>query len=180
MPKQIALLRAINVGGRNLIAMAELRQLFESLGFTGVKSLLQSGNLVFESSEKSDAALERRLEAESEKRFGVAADYVVRTAREWDKIIAGNPFPKEAKADPGHLLLICLKSEPDPKNVKALQAAIRGPEYVQAVGKQLFAVYPAGIGKSKLTINLIEKTLGTRGTGRNWNTVLKLGAMVNE
>jgi uncharacterized protein (DUF1697 family) len=180
MPIQIALLRAINVGGRNLIAMAELRQLFESLGFTGVKSLLQSGNLVFESSKNSDAVLERRLEAETAKRFGVAADYLVRTAREWDKIIAGNPFPKEAKADPSHLLLICLKSEPDPKHVQALQAAIKGPEYIQSIGNDLYSVYPDGIGRSKLTINLIEKTLGTRGTGRNWNTVLKLAEMVKQ
>lgn len=178
MPKQIALLRAINVGGRNLIAMAELRELFESLGFTGVKSLLQSGNVVFESASKSDASLERRLEVETEKCFGVAADYIIRAAGEWEKIIANNPFKQEAKNDPGHLLTVCLKSEPDPMNLKALQAAIKGPEYVQLISKHLYAVYPAGIGRSKLTMTLIEKSLGVRGTGRNWNTMLKLAEMV--
>lgn len=180
MAKQIALLRAINVAGRNMIAMAELRRLLESLEFTGVRSLLQSGNLVFESAEKSSAALERRLEMETEKRFGVAADYVLRTAGEWETIIAGNPFPKEAKNDPGHLLVICLKTEPEARSVKALQAAIKGPEYVRLIGKQLYAVYPEGVGRSKLTINLIEKTLAARGTGRNWNTMLKLAAMLDD
>jgi len=64
--------------------------------------------------------------------------------------------------------------------VTALKAAIRGPELVRAQGKQLYLIYPAGIGRSKLTAALIEKHLGTRGTGRNWNTVLKLAALVRE
>jgi uncharacterized protein (DUF1697 family) len=62
--------------------------------------------------------------------------------------------------------------------VKTLQAAVRGPETVRAVGRQAYIVYPDGVGKSKLTANLIESKLGTRGTGRNWNTVLKLADLV--
>ena len=71
-----------------------------------------------------------------------------------------------------------LKSAPDATRVKALQAAIVGPEIVRAKGRHAYIVYPDGMGRSRLTSALIERTLGTRGTARNWNTVLKLGALV--
>jgi uncharacterized protein (DUF1697 family) len=71
---------------------------------------------------------------------------------------------------------MCLKAAPSAKQVGELRAAIKGPEVIRADGKQLYIVYPAGQGHSKLTIALIEKKLGSRGTGRNWNTVLKLAA----
>jgi uncharacterized protein (DUF1697 family) len=178
MTMQIALLRAINVGGHNKIAMSDLRDLFGTLGFSGTKSLLQSGNLVFESARLTGANLEPLLEVETASRLGVAVDFLVRSAAELRAIIESNPFPVEAKGDPSHLLVIFLKAAPEAKEVKALQAGIKGPEIIHAKGKQLFVVYPAGIGNSKLTNSLIEKKLGTRGTSRNWNTVLKLAAMM--
>ncbi len=177
MTIHVALLRGINVGGHNKIAMSMLRELFGELGFTGVKSLLQSGNLVFRSDQLAGAALERLLERETAKRLKVSADYVARSADEWNKIIARNPFPKEAKRDPSHLLVMFLKSATPTKNEDVLRAAIKGPEIIRCDGKQLYAVYPAGIGRSKLTGSLIEQKLGTRGTARNWNTVLKLASL---
>jgi uncharacterized protein (DUF1697 family) len=178
MSTHIALLRAINVAGKNRVAMADLRALFTELGFTGAQAILQSGNVVFDGGRRQPAALEKLLERETSKQLGVSPDYLVRTAAEWQAIVAGNPFPKEAQRDPGHLVLNCLKKAPPAKNVAALQAAIRGPEIVRAVGRDLYIVYPDGIGRSKLTTALIESKLGTRGTGRNWNTVLKLAALV--
>ncbi len=173
----IALLRAINVGGHNLVAMSDLRQLFADLGFPGAKSLLQSGNVVFESPQAADAEVERRLEKEIAKRLGVTADFIVRSAKEWQKIVARNPFPKQAKEDPGHLLVDFLKSAPSAESVRSLQSAIQGPETLRGDGKQLYIVYPDGVGRSKLTATLIERKLGIRGTARNWNTVLKLAAL---
>lgn len=111
----IALLRAVNVGGRNLVAMPELCRLFEELGFTGAKSLLHSGNIVFDAGARPTSRIESLLEAETAQRLKVRVD-----------------------------------------------------------GKQASVAYPDGIGRSKLTTALIEAKLGTRGTGRNWNTVLKL------
>src|SRR5260370_20147967 len=161
MPIQIALLRAINVGGRNQVAMSDLRDLLGVLGFAGAKSLLQSGNLVFESDRRTSAGLERLLEVETAKRLGVTADYLVRSAAEWETIVARNPFPSEAKRDPSHLVIMFLKAAAQAKDVQALQAAIQGPESVRAEGKHLYVVYPAGIGSSKLTNILIEKKLAT-------------------
>jgi uncharacterized protein (DUF1697 family) len=177
MTIHIALLRAINVGGHNLVAMSDLRQLFADLGFPGAKSLLQSGNVVFESPQAADAEVEHRLEKEIAERLGVTADFIVRSAKEWKKIVARNPFPKQAKEDPGHLLVDFLKSAPSAENVRSLQSAIQGPEVLRGDGKQLYIVYPDGVGRSKLTATLIERKLGIRGTARNWNTVLKLAAM---
>lgn len=180
MSAYVALLRAINVGGRNLVAMSDLRDLLGALGFADARSLLQSGNLVFQSDRRTSAMLERLLEVETEKRFELAVDYLVRTADEWETLIASNPFPDEAERDPSHLVVTFLKKAPDAKDIKALQAAIRGPEIVHCRGKELYVVYPAGIGRSKLTNTLIERELGARGTGRNWNTVLKLAALARE
>ena len=174
MSIHIALLRGINVGGHNRVAMSDLRDLLAALGLAGAKSLLQSGNLVFQTDRLTGAALERLLEQETAKRLDVSADYVVRSADEWEKIVARNPFPKEAKNDPSHLVVMFLKTAPHAKGVDALQASVKGPEIIRSDGKQLYVVYPAGIGRSKLTGTLIEQKLGCRGTGRNWNTVLKL------
>jgi uncharacterized protein (DUF1697 family) len=160
--------------------MSDLRDLLDGLGFAGAKTLLQSGNLVFPSNRKTGAVLERLLEVETQKRFGIPVDYFVRSGEEWDEVLARNPFPKEAKTDPGHLLVVFLKEAPEAKSVKALQSAIKGPETVRSDGKHLYAVYPAGVGTSKLTNALIERTLGSRGTGRNWNTILKLATLVRE
>jgi uncharacterized protein (DUF1697 family) len=177
MPSHIALLRGINVGGHNMVAMSDLRSLFVELGLVGATSLLQSGNVVFQSERLTGAALERLLEVETAKRLNVSADYFVRTAAEWKKIVARNPFPKEATDDPGHLLVMFLRKTPSTKNVDELRVSIQGPELIQPDGKQLYMVYPAGIGRSKLTGLLIEKKLDSRGTARNWNTILKLAAL---
>jgi uncharacterized protein (DUF1697 family) len=109
--------------------------------------------------------------------LGLRTDFFVRTAAEWAKVVAGNPFPEEAERDPGHLVVMFLKATPEANDVAALQAAIPGRETVRAEGKHAYIIYPDGIGRSKLTIDLIERKLGTRGTGRNWNTVLKLAAL---
>jgi hypothetical protein len=118
------------------------------------------------------------LEGETQKRLGATADYVVRSAEEWESIVARNPFPKAAKDDPSHLVVMCLKGAAQAKDVKALQAAIKGPELVRGDGMQLYITYPASIGTSKLTNVVIERTIGMRGTARNWNTVLKVAELI--
>ena len=105
------------------------------------------------------------------------ADYLVRTASEWTSIVAANPFPREAQDNPAHLVVMALKAAPSKAHVAALEAAIKGRERVCAKRRELYMVYPDGIGRSKLTIAVIERALATRGTARNWNTVLKLQAL---
>lgn len=172
--KHVALLRAVNLAGYNKVGMADLKALLIGLGFEDAQTLLQSGNIVFTGGNKTTASLEQALQRAAAKQLELETDFFVRTAKEWQAIVDANPFPREATDDPSHLLAVILKDEVSAANVTALQKAIVGREVVRAKGRCAYIVYPDGIGRSKLTTAIIEKKLGTRGTARNWNTVLKL------
>ena len=178
MQTLLALFRAVNVGARSA-SMAELRALFEAMGFAGAKTLLQTGNVVF-AADAAPASLERRIEAAFQERFGFASDVMVRTAAEWSAALRANPFPDAARDDPSHLLLMPLKAAPTAEAAAGFLDDWAGPETGAVRGRDAFLVYPEGIGRSKLTIAVIERRLGTRGTGRNWNTALKLGALASQ
>lgn len=178
MPIYVALLRGINVGGHNKIAMTDLRELLANLGFTRVRSLLQSGNVVFDGPRKSPASLEKALESETASRLNTVVDFVVRTADELARAMAANPFPDQATNDPSRFAVFFLKSAPTNSAVEKLQASIKGPEIVGVDGRHLYAIYPEGMGKSKLTNTVIERALGTRGTARNWNTVRRIAELI--
>ena len=177
MTTYIALLRAINVGGRNRVSMADLRNLLANLGFANVRSILQSGNLVFESHVSTTSRLEVHLTQAAKAHLALETEFFVRTAREWRAIVTGNPFPNEAKRDPAHLVVMLLKNADDRKHVAALEKAIPGREAIRAGGRHIYIVYPDGIGESRLTNTLIEQKLGAQGTARNWNTVLKIASL---
>jgi uncharacterized protein (DUF1697 family) len=187
----IALLRAVNLGGRNMVAMAALRELILSLGFGDVRTLLQSGNVVFrdgtplrrsgrQGPRRSTSTIAQTLQDATVERLGVATEYIVRTAPEWNAIIEANPFPGEAERLPNHLLLTALRDEPSRAAATALEEAIPGRERIRIIGRHAYIVYVDGVGRSRLTNALIEKTLATRATARNWNTVLKLAALAGE
>jgi uncharacterized protein (DUF1697 family) len=169
----------VNLPGHNRVSMADVRELLAGLGMQDARTLLQSGNVVFRSSVSSTEKLERLLQDAAAKQLDVSTDFIVRTAADWKAIIAANPFPAEATNDPGHLVVMPLKDAPARGALAALQDAIKGREVVRAKGREAFITYPDGIGRSKLTIALIERKLGTRGTARNWNTVLKLAALAD-
>ena len=178
MSLHIALLRGVNASGGRLIAADELTGLLTELGFADVRMGPKVGDLVFESGERTGADLQAQIETELMDRLGLRTDVYVRTAQAWHALVAANPFPEFAASDPGWLMTLFLKDTPDKKAIGALRAAIRGTEQVRAESRQLYAVYPDGIGGSKLTNGLVEKTLGARITGRNWTTVLALAEMI--
>jgi uncharacterized protein (DUF1697 family) len=173
----VALLRAVNLGQHGMIAMAELRTLLEKLGLADVRTLLQTGNVVFKADDSS-AALEKQLEQLIQKRFAYDVPCCVRTPAEWKKIVAANPFSREAHDDPSHLLVFFLKKNPAVGALAVLQQAIVGREYFHANGRELYIFYPDTLGRTKFTSALIERKLGVRGTGRNWNTVQKIAAVL--
>jgi uncharacterized protein (DUF1697 family) len=172
----LALLRAVNVSNTQL-RMADLREVLVGLGLTNVRSLLQSGNLVFSAAATGGTEIERWLEATLEKELGVRTDLFVRSPKEWGSIIDDNPFPDEAVRDPAHLVVVFLKDRPSVRALQSLQDALQGPERIHPAGREVYIVYPNGIGRSKLTGGLIERKLGTRGTARNWNTIQKMFAL---
>jgi uncharacterized protein (DUF1697 family) len=178
MTPYVALLRGVNIGGHNRVAMEDLRRLLARLGLEDARSLLQSGNLVFRSEGRTAAQLERQLEAEARRSLSLEVDFFVRVAREWAGLVDGNPFPEAAERHPSHLVVLFMKRAPEPGKVVALRATITGPEMLRARGREAYVVYPDDIGHSRLTTTFVEKRLGSRVTGRNWNTVLKLRALL--
>jgi uncharacterized protein (DUF1697 family) len=176
MTTYIGLLRAVNLGPTNKVAMSDLRDIITGLGMQDARTLLQSGNVVFRSSVRSAAKLEQLLEQALAQHLGRTTEVFVRTADELKAVIVGNPFPEFAARDPSHLLVVFLKEAVNPTAVAALAKAITGREEVRADGRHLYIVYPDGIGRSRLG-TLREAKIASRGTGRNWNTVLKLAAL---
>jgi uncharacterized protein (DUF1697 family) len=176
MSSHVALLRAVNLGPHNKVAMVDLCRVCADAGMRDARSLLQTGNVLFTSTVSSTATLERALETAAQRDLRLQTDFFVRTSAEWEALVEANPFPKEAKSDPAHLVVMTLKDAPAAGAAATLQHAVKGRETTRVVGRHAFIVYPDGIGTSKLTIPVIERALGTRGTGRNWNTVLKIAA----
>jgi uncharacterized protein (DUF1697 family) len=176
MTSYIALLRGVNVGGNKMVPMADLRAMLTKIGLAEAKTLLQSGNAVFKAKTQPPAKLEQLLEAEAGKRLGLTCDFHVRTADELDAVIAANPLTKEAAADPSRFIVTFYKAALDKAAVKAAQAAIDGPEIVRCDGRHLYMYFPNGQADSKAS-TAVGKVLRVHGTGRNWNTVLKLAAL---
>jgi len=177
MPVYVGLLRAVNLAGGSQVSMERLREMLRRNGLGDVTTLLQSGNVVFRSSEGDTTRLEATVEGWVAKEFGLRTECLVRSAPEWRAVVSANPFPREAREAPNHLVVLALKAPPTREGWMALDAAIPGRERVKGIGQQAYIVYTDGIGRSRLTNALIEKHLGSRGTGRNWNTVRKLDAM---
>ena len=175
-PWRIALLRAVNLGPHNKAPAAKLRELMAEEGLANGQTLLASGNLAFRDG-RTPAELEDLLESALQSRLGLRTDVMVRTGEAWAGLVAANPFAEFARADPSHLVLIALKAALKPGAVEALRAVIKGPEQALGGDGVVYMTYPDGIGTSRLTGAAVDKALGVKGTGRNWNTVLKLAAL---
>ena len=177
MSPHIALLRAVNVGGRKVLK-DDLLGLAKDLGFDDAKTLLASGNLVLWGKSGPDAEIEKRLEDGLEARMGLRTEFFVRAPAELKALIDGNPYPDQVKSHPNHLLVHFMKA-PLPDGVEAtLRTAITGPETFQARGRELYIDYPEDVGHSMLDRDWKKTKKAPLGTARNWNTVLKLAAMV--
>jgi uncharacterized protein (DUF1697 family) len=172
----VALLRAVNVGGRKL-PMAELRALCATLGWTDVETYIQSGNIVF-AAPGTPAALEKALEAAIEKAFGFAAPAMVRTRKQWAGIAADCAFPDVARDAPNRLVLLLAKARPAADAAALIQARARHGETVKRAGDALWIHFPNGQGDSKLTPAAIDKACGAPATGRNYRTVTTLLEML--
>ena len=171
MTQYACFLRGINVGGKNKIKMAELKALLSGLGLSNPQTLLQSGNALFEA-KGSATSLEKKICAAIEKSHGFAPAIMLRTLDGLKASLAANPFKKEAKADPAHLLIMFLAGKPKADAKKALAALDIAPEAVSLGDREAYLWYPHGIGTSKKLARVpLEKILGVSGTARNIRTI---------
>jgi uncharacterized protein (DUF1697 family) len=173
MPVMIALLRGINLAGRNRVKMDELRKLCEFEKLRSVQTHIQSGNIVFATAEKDVAKLAKRLEEAIERKFGFHADVVVRSVSELKRIIARSPFASRKDLNPGLLTVTFLGCDLEKEKRDRILAIKAGSEEVKLGRRELYIYYSDGIGKSKL-MPALDRVLERTGTFRNWNTVTKL------
>ena len=178
VPTFVALLRAINLGKRNRVAMADLRSLLAEEGYANVTTHLQSGNVVLEAPERRPGAVERSIEEALRQRLGLEIDVMVRTGDELAKVTRSNPFLARG-ADPSTLHVSFLKSSPPAAAARALAAADLAPDELELRGKELYLRYPEGLGRSKMGA-FLERTLPVRGTVRKWSVVTKLAELVED
>jgi len=177
MPTYVALLRAVNVGGNNLIKMADLRDLLAGLGMEAVKTVLQSGNAVFDAHSQDRPRLAEEISAAVHQAHGHQPAVILRTADELRRALAQVPF--DASIDPSLVHINFLAAPADAEGARQL-SAWEGPEVVVVRGSEVYIHYPEGSGRSKLGRLPMEKMLGTRGTARNLNTVRKLLEMAEK
>lgn len=178
MGTHVLLLRGINLGPRNRVPMAELREALDQAGLAEARTYLQSGNVVVRSNAKPDtvAGKCRKLIAE---RFGLEIPVIVRTGKELAAVVKRNPLGDVA-TDPKRYQVSFLDRRPDAKLVKKLGALQTESEGFAHVGRELYAWHPDGVARSKLWNALAGKDLGVIATARNWTTVTNLLAMVEE
>jgi uncharacterized protein (DUF1697 family) len=175
---KIALLRGINVGSHNRIAMADLRELLASLGYDDARTLVQSGNIVLTADVSSDQ-LARKLEREIAGKFGVETPVIVRTREELAAVVALDPLGNVA--DQHKLYQVSfLSADPDPQALVKIAEVDVSPERFVHSGREIYGWYPDGIHSSRLARLLTDKRLGVTATARNWKTTTKLLEMANE
>ena len=177
VPTYVALLRGINVGGHQKIRMADLRVLMEGLGHESVETYLQSGNAVFRSPRKTDAALASGMEEAIAVELGLTVSVLVRTGAELDRVVHGTPYGDRG-ADMKQLHVAFLSAAPTAAAVKKLAAAQFAPDELEVAGREVYLHYPDGPGRSKLTNAVLERRLGVAATMRNWRTVTTLAELV--
>ena len=175
----IALLRGINVGGKNLLPMKELSAMLGDLGAQKVKTYIQSGNAVFVWKDKNTSQLSNQIRAKIKRRHGFDPHILLLALEDLEKVIQQNPFPAEAETDPKALHAGFLAAAPERPDLKTLDSLKSNSERFRLIGSVFYLHAPEGVGRSKLAAKA-ERLLGVPMTDRNWRTVLTLLKMAQE
>jgi uncharacterized protein (DUF1697 family) len=178
MSGYVALLRGINVGRNNRIAMADLRDLLTGLGYTDVVTLLQSGNAVFSTANTDPDAVAAEIEQAITRRLGLTIRCLVRDRADLQRVVDGNPLPERIN-DPSKLLVSFLSARPDPATLADIDFASFAPEECGVGEREFYVWFPDGVNNAKLSYAFFEKRFGGVATARNWNTVTKLLVMLS-
>lgn len=181
MPIYLALLRGINVSGKKIIKMEDLRKLMISAGYENVKTYIQSGNVIFENQEKSKDKIAKDIEALIEKQYGFNVSVFIKDFSDMESAIDKNPFVGdrvEEEAGFKKLYITFLSERPSNENIEKLRQAPIGNDLIEIVDTILYFQLESKASDSKLSNNLIESKLKVRATTRNWNTTLKLLTLI--
>jgi uncharacterized protein (DUF1697 family) len=169
----LALLRGINLGAKNQIAMPDLTQIFLQSGCSDVRTYIQSGNAIFRALPELAAQVPDLITKEIQRRFGHKVPVLLRTTREMREVVRNNPFRKEGAAE-DILHVMFLADLPKPGATKSLDPDRSLPNQFVVRGKEVYLMFPAGFARTKLTSSYFDSRLRTIGTVRSWRTVTKL------
>jgi len=175
-PSFVALLRGINVGGKNKVPMKDLLAMFERAGAADTRHYIQSGNVVFRSSAAHAGRIPGLVSKDIERRHGLTVPVIVRSGAELRAIAEANPL-LAAGADPDTLHVMFLAEAPGKKESAALDPRRSPPDSFTLAGREIYLCCPNGVARTKLTNAYFDSTLRTTSTARNWRTVLKLVEM---
>lgn len=178
MTTYVALLRGINLGSRNRLSMATLRELITSAGGSDVRTLLQSGNAVFDHEDVEPGVLAQELEASIAENTGLTVPCVVREIDDLRRVLADNPFA-DVDFDPAKLVVMFLSGPVDAERVSGIDPELYAPDEFRLGEREIYVNCPTGLARSKLPTALGNKRFGLVATARNWNTVTKLSAMTD-
>lgn len=170
----ISLLRGVNLASHKRVKMDALRALYQSLKLRDPQTYLQSGNVIFRSEERDLVALAQRIEDGIERSFGFRSDVILRTSTEMKDVVARNPFAKRQDIHPSKLLVTFLARDPGPEAQEKLLEIRADPEELRMHGRELYIYFANGLARPKLSSAVIDRTLKTSGTGRNWTSVTKI------
>ena len=169
MPTYISILRGINVSGQKKILMADLKALYEELGFSNVQTYIQSGNVVFEYKETTPEKLQEMIFNKIQNYYGFDVPNLILTPNEIEDALNNNPYQPIEKP-----YFTFLSENPTQENIDALTAISFDNEFFELIEKVIYSHYPNGAGRAKMTLNFFEKKLKVRATSRNLNTTKKL------
>ena len=169
----VALLRGINVGGKNKLPMKELAALFVDAGCEEVRTYIQSGNVVFRTGSAAGEEISSIISASILERYGYQVPVITRTAGELQEIMEANPFV-EAGAETDKLHVMFLAALPDSASVESLDPTRSPGDEFMVLGREVYLHCPNGVARSKLTNSYFDSRLSTTSTSRNWKTVRKL------
>jgi uncharacterized protein (DUF1697 family) len=172
----IALLRGINISGKNIMKMVQLKQVFESIGYQNVRTYIQSGNIVFESNSESDVTeLQTQIHDGIEDEFGYDVPVIVRTGEQMEDILNNCPFDIDDLPDKQKPYVTLLSDVPSAERLEQLaKVKIDEDEEYEIVDREVYILYRKSVTKAKINNNFLEKQLGVSATTRNWNTMTKL------
>jgi uncharacterized protein (DUF1697 family) len=176
--KKITLLRGINVSGQKKVKMEELRAMCEQMGYEGVKTYIQSGNIVFDAIETNTSKIAEDLRAQMLSTFGHEVKVIVCSQDYFEEVLENNPFLNDA-IDLKFLHVTFFSEVPDPELVEQLEAVDYGTDEFRIVQDRAYLYFPNGYGRTKLTNNLFEKKLKTDATTRNWRSINKIYDLAN-
>jgi uncharacterized protein (DUF1697 family) len=172
MPKYAAFLRGINVGGHKIIKMKDLAEALSGAGYKNVRTYIQSGNVIFESSKKNNKVIEKDLSKLIMKSFGHEVDIMVRTQKEVEDVIKKAPFKK--KDSDKKLYVTFLQDKLTAENTKLLKSLNNAAETFHIIGKEIYTVRDPEVQYDKTTLGSFDKKLKVPTTTRNWNVINKI------